>query len=233
MKTNRPNLPTFEKIISQSETTWPSFLFGQIYCVLQIWFKVADEIALQSSNNMNEQKSLSSVHTCWIFYEELIWRIYLELEIEKERQNTTAILVVKCSSHERIFVSWKIGRALCTKEVQQRSQTSNDAWWEPKSVFRSKTLIQKFFFLSKKRLKHKSRADEDWQSVLLTPIWLKVSPTGSELKVWMKHFAYILSSSVEESSSWCNKGLLQTDKYASLTFLQISKYCFNIWNLKV
>ena len=69
---------------------------------------------------------------------------------------------------------------------------------------------------------------------MLTPIWLKVSPphqtfpTGSELKVWMKHFAYILSSSVEESLSWCNKGLLQTDKYASLTFLQISKRCFDI-----
>ena len=44
----------------------------------------------------------------------------------------------------------------------------------------------------------------------------------------MKHFAYILSSSVEESLSWCNKGLLQTDKYASLTFLQISKHCFDI-----
>ena len=52
--------------------------------------------------------------------------------VEKGRQKIPAILVVKCPSHERIFVSWKIGtRALCTKEIHQREgtarpQTSND-----------------------------------------------------------------------------------------------------------
>ena len=66
---------------------------------------------------------------------------------------------------------------------------------------------------------------------MLTPIWLKVSPprqtflSGSELKVLMEHFAYILSSSsIEESLSWCNKG--QTNP--PLTFLQIFKCCFDI-----
>ena len=51
----------------------------------------------------------------------------------------------------------------------------------------------------------------------------------------MKHFAYILSSSVEESSSWCNKGLLQTDKNMLLwpfSKLPNTLLIFEIWKFE-